>query len=98
MWLAITDRYFSDAGTLRRARPERRPTRPAMRKGWMTPENASLRSSVLRGRATALPDGVRDEREVREGHDQVHDHQGDQGQHDAPVDRHADAGRARLGV
>src|SRR5438876_339628 len=98
MWLAITALYLSDAGTLSRARTERRPTLPAMRKGWMTGEKASLRYSTFRGRATALPDRVRDQREVREGHDQVDDDQGDEGEHDAPVHRHADARGARLGV
>src|SRR3954464_13079070 len=98
MWLAITDRYFSDAGRLMSARPERRPICPAMRKGWMTPEKASLTFSMLIGRAMALPDGVRDEREVGEGHDQVDHDQGDQRQHHAAVHGHADAGGARLGV
>src|SRR5438270_10317264 len=98
MWLAMTERYFSEAGRLRMARPDRRPIRPAIRKGWMTGERASLRVSAFRGRATALPDGVRDEREVGVGHDQVDHDQGDQGEHDAPVDGHADARRPRLGV
>src|SRR5437588_9529391 len=98
MWLAMTERYFSDAGRLRIARPDRRPICPASRKGWMTGERASLRFSAFRGRAMALPDGVRDEGEVGEGHDQVHDDECNQGEDDAPVHRHADARRARLGV
>src|SRR6184192_3193827 len=98
MWLAMTERYFSEAGRLRMARPDNRLIRPAIRKGWMTGDRASPRFSAFRGRATALPDGVRDEGEVGVGHDQVHDDEGDQGEHDAPVHRHADARWARLGV
>src|SRR5207302_5992140 len=98
MWLAITDRYFSDAGRLRMARPDRRPTCPAMRKGWMTGEKASPRFSAFRGRAIALPDGVRDEGEVGVGHDQVDDDEGDQSEDDAPVDGHADARGPSLGI
>src|SRR5437588_8876600 len=98
MWLAMTERYFSDAGRLRSARPDRRPICPASRKGWMTGERASLRFSAFRGTATALPDRVRDEGEVGEGYDQVHDDEGDQGEDHAPVHGHADARRARFGV
>src|SRR5438067_7385613 len=98
MWLAITERYFSDAGTLSSARPESRPTRPATRKGWRTGDRASVTFSMFRGRAIALPDGVRDEGEVGEGHDQVDHDQGDQRQHHAPVDGHTDARWTRLGV
>src|SRR3954462_2680995 len=98
MWLAITERYLSDPGRLMSARPDRRATCPATRKGWMIPENASPKVSVFTGRAMPLPDGVRDEREVGVGHDQVDHDQSDESQHDTAVHGHAHARGARLGV